>query len=595
MFGALLYLRLTSLRNLAVHRILRLRQPRYLVGAAVAAAYFYFVFARRPGFVGSTAASPAVDASVGLSVAAMICAVFCLVALIRIAYAWIAPAEKPGLRFSEAEISFLFPAPVSRKTLIHYRLLSSQAAILLTSVLIAFVFNRSGYLGGHRVFRALGWWVILSTFDLHVNGTKLTLARLRESGSHFVLWRITAVTAIVLYVVAVFWSAVGIVDDYAARNDFTPVGLNALVLKIFNAPLFHWLSLPFRIVLGPYFAMDARGFGIAMVPALLFLALHYAWVSNTGARFEEGSIELAEKRAAVRAAALRGEMPKLGNSRPKARSGPFPLPPMGPPETAFLWKNLLSMRSVIFSRRALIVVLAILVWMSLMLGPLLMARARRSGVDVFGPMIVVFSAMIAAYTVLLGPQIARQDLRNDLPNADLLKTYPIEGWRLALGELLAPTILLTVVLWATIIASAAAIDATGSIEWLTRGVRLTLAACLCSAAPLLCLIQLIVPNSIMVLLPAWYQASRSRAAGIEVFGQRLIFGIVQLFFALLVAVPAAGAAALVFFSSRWAVGISAGAILAAISVLTILAGEAAVGLWFLGERFEKFDLSTESR
>ena len=27
----------------------------------------------------------------------------------------------------------------------------------------------------------------------------------------------------------------------------------------------------------------------------------------------------------------------------------------------------------------------------------------------------------------------------------------------------------------------------------------------------------------------------------------------------------------------------------------ILLGEAAVGLWFLGERFERFDLSTESR
>jgi ABC-2 type transport system permease protein len=67
----------------------------------------------------------------------------CLVALIRIAYAWIAPAEKPGLRFSEAEIAFLFPAPITRKALIHFRLLSSQLAILFTSALIAVFFNRS--------------------------------------------------------------------------------------------------------------------------------------------------------------------------------------------------------------------------------------------------------------------------------------------------------------------------------------------------------------------------------------------------------------------------------------------------------------------
>jgi hypothetical protein len=30
-------------------------------------------------------------------------------------------------------------------------------------------------------------------------------------------------------------------------------------------------------------------------------------------------------------------------------------------------------------------------------------------------------------------------------------------------------------------------------------------------------------------------------------------------------------------------------------ILPILGGELAVGLWFLGERFEKFDLTAESR
>ena len=114
------------------------------------------------------------------------------------------------------------------------------------------------------------------------------------------------------------------------------------------------------------------------------------------------------------------------------------------------------------------------------------------------------------------------------------------------------------------------------------------------AAPLLLLIQLIVPNAILVLFPGWYQATRSaHRRGIEMFGQRLIFGIVQMLFALLVFVPAAGTAALVFFSSKWILGISPAAILATLAIVPMLGGEAAVGLWFLGERLSRFDLTVE--
>ncbi len=593
MFRALLYLRLHSLLNLAVQRVSRLRQPKYLIGTGAAVAYFWFFLIRRTYAPGPSSAIAAQAISgVGTAATALICAALCLLALGRIAFAWIAPADKPGLRFTEAEIAFLFPAPITRKALIHFRLLSAQFAILFTSVLIALFFNRSGYLGGHRAIRVVGWWVILSTFDLHLSGTNLALSRLREKYLHFRLIRLAVVTTIVLYAAAVFFSAFGrlraFASDFGGDHGMPEVLLGQLV----DAPAFHWLTLPFRIVLAPYFASGPREFLVAIVPALLVLALHYYWVSSSQARFEEGSIALAEKRAAVREAALRGELPQERPVKP-AKAGPFPLSEEGPPEIAFLWKNLLSMRNALFSRRVLIIFLMLMIWAAAALGPL--SRGSRSGGGVIAPIVVIFSAMIAAYAVLLGPQIARQDLRGDLANADILKTYPLEGWRLALGELLAPTLLLTVVLWCAIIACSAAFDAGGSLEWLTPGVRITVALSMASAAPFLCLIQLIVPNSIVVLLPGWYQSSRSRAGGIEMFGQRLVFGVVQLFFALLVAVPAAGAAALVIFCSKWVFGVGPSVVLAALAVLAILASEAVLGVWWLGERFEKFDLSAESR
>jgi hypothetical protein len=595
MVRALIFLRFTSLGNLVFHRIRRLRQPKYLIGAGVAVAYFYLVLGHRPGgpATGPAAALPgfAVGRMDGFSV---VCAFLCLLGTVRIAYAWIAPPEKPGLRFSEAEIAFLFPAPVTRRMLIHYRLLSSQLAILFTSVLMAFVFNRFGYLGGHRALRAIGWWVILSTFDLHVSGTNLALSSLRERSPRFLLWRLGALAAIVTYVVAVFWSAIGPVGGLLSGSGAAPELPGGFAQQLMASPAFAWLTLPFRIVFGPYGAAASyRGFALALAPALALLAAHYAWVSTSEARFEEGSIALAEKRAAVRAAAQRGEIPKIGGGGPRARSGPFPLAPTGLPEVAFLWKNLLSISSSLFSRRTLVLALAVLapVFVGLLQG----GRSQSLGGAAVRTLVLGLCAMFSAYTILLGPQLARQDLRNDLPNADILKTFPLEGWRLALGELLAPTAILTAVLWFLILASAAALGGGAGPEWLTAGVRLTIAVCLGLAAPLVCLIQLIVPNWIMVLVPGWYQASRSRTGGIETFGQRLMFSVIQLLFTLVVVVPAALAAGLVIFCSQWKFGVGPAVVLASLVVLPGLVGEAAVGLWLLGRRFEKFDLSAESR
>ena len=267
----------------------------------------------------------------------------------------------------------------------------------------------------------------------------------------------------------------------------------------------------------------------------------------------------------------------------------------GPPEIAFLWKNLLSMRSTLVNRRTVIVTLWIVVFAMISLRPVLARSHHGGGLSVFGPLLVILCGIVAVYTILLGPQIVRQDLRGDLANADILKTYPIEGWRLALGELLAPTAVLTLLLWACILVCACAIDPSGSMEWLSPVRRMTLAACLGIVAPFVCLLQLIVPNAIMLLLPDWYQAARTRGAGIELLGQRLIFGFAQLLMALVVAVPAVVAAGLIVFSAKTFVGMAGGMLVATAVVVGILAGEAAVGLWWLGSRFERFDLSAEIR
>jgi hypothetical protein len=253
------------------------------------------------------------------------------------------------------------------------------------------------------------------------------------------------------------------------------------------------------------------------------------------------------------------------------------------------------MRSSLLNRRTILLSIWVLICLSIMMRGILAGGSRAHQGNFYSAMTVAVCGIISVYTLLVGPQMARQDLRSDLPNLDILKTYPIEGWRLALGELLAPTAILTSVLWVCIVVCAFAIDPTGSLEWLTPATRFVAAVCLGVAAPFVCILQLMVPNTMMVLMPSWYQATRSRGGGIELMGQRMIFGVGQLVIAVFVAAPAALAAALIVFSSQWAVGAAAAMVLALLAVLVILGSELAVALWWLGERFTRIDLSTEMR
>jgi ABC-2 type transport system permease protein len=122
--------------------------------------------------------------------------------------------------------------------------------------------------------------------------------------------------------------------------------LAAYVTGQLNAGWLHWLLAPFRIVAGPLLAPNAAAFLAALGPALLVVVAHYFWVMSLEVSFEEGSIAQAEKRTQQLAARAGGASP-FAPAKPTARREPFVLKPAGRPEIAFLWKNLLSIGSVI--------------------------------------------------------------------------------------------------------------------------------------------------------------------------------------------------------------------------------------------------------
>jgi hypothetical protein len=587
MLGALLYLRLTSLKNLVLSRVRRLRQPKYLVGAIVGAAWFYFTFLRH-----FSAAAPRPRGALGPALPTFdltpALASFGALALLGIAmFAWALPTDKPGLAFTEAEAAFLFPAPISRRRLIHFKVLGAQVRILFSALIFTLISSRWSFLRGHALIHAAGWWVILSAVNLHLTGAALTVSRLVEGGVSVARRRTVVFGGVCLAAGATLVVTWRTAPEFSLPDHAGPGIFFDYVARLLDAGVLHWLLVPGKLLVGPFLAADTRAFLIALGPAGLLLVMHYLWVVRIETSFEEASIALAEKRAA-RLAQVRSGTFRLGSAPRKAGREPFRLASAGRPELAFLWKNLLSTRPYLNWRvwcGCAVVIVTVVPWVT-----------RQPDLKAITIGIAASAALLAGYTLLLGPQLARQDLRNDLPHSDILKTYPLAGWQVVLGGLLAPTAILTGLLWLALLAAACALEPHAvHLPWFSTGLRVSAGLALALVIPPLCVLQLLVPNAAALVFPAWFQATRQRGGGIDLMGQRVIFGIGQLLTMVLALLPAVLTAGTLIFITQWIIGLPAAVVLAAVAVLLVLAGEIWCALWWLGERFEKLDLSSELR
>jgi ABC-2 type transport system permease protein len=579
--GALLYLRVTSLRNAVVSRITRLKQPKYLVGAVVGVAYFYLVlfrrFTARPPTNGPLAQPVPVEELPNVAAAgAALLTVF-------VAFYWFWPRARAALTFSEAEIAFLFPAPIGRKTLIHFRTINAQLRILFTSLILALFSSRWNFVLGGAGIRIFGWWLILATLDLHSVGSSFAITRLVDRGVTSLRRQLLTITVAAL--------VLGLVLAAAWRGAHAPqpedLASPAAVLRYLESLLtsgpLSWLLLPATWVVRPLLATDAREFFAALGPALLIYVLHYAWVLRAEVSFEEASIAKAEKRAARRSAMQRDGTVRLGRTQRKARRAPFKLAAGGRPEIAFLWKNLLASASYLTPRTALIIAALIAVGSS---------WTMRLNLDVLRTTIGTLALVGMGYTLVFGPLIARQDLRLDLPNTDILKTYPLRGWQVVLGEVLAPVAIVSVLLWLLLLTAALTLQPPPNAA-LTLGLRTAAVLGVALLLPFVCAIQLLVMNAAVVLFPAWLPQGAGRGSGIDVLGQRIFF-LAGLFLATAGALlPAAIGAAVMFFSTLWIVGAPVAAALGAVGALAVLCVETGLGVAFIGRRFEGFDLSAE--
>lgn len=587
--GALLYLRAMTVMGIVRSRLRRLKQPKYLAGAVVGIAYFYFVLFRRAGSPPPGVVRSGPGAGVAQAVSPEMLVLFAGLGaaglFITLFLSWVIP-RRPALAFSEAEIAFLFPAPVSRRMLIHYRLLSSQLGLALTAVILSVLFRRGSGMGGTALTHAVGWWVILATINLHFTGSSFVTSKLLNPSITLPQRRniiIATAGVIVLALVAWGWSAISGPEMSDLLRPGTMVRyINA---QLDRGPLPWLLAIP-RLVIAPYLAVGTHAFIAALGPALLILVLHYFWVMQSEVAFEEATIARAEKRAARRRAVQQGDFRANGSAR-KAQREPFRLAGAGRPELAFLWKNMLS-TSAMFRPRGMLIVAGVVIAISLWI-------ANHPALVVARAIVVPMSIAFAVILLLLGSQFARQDLRSDLMNSDILKTYPLKGWQIVFGELLTPIAILTLLTWLLLFVAGLTFPYEGP-AWLTPGLRVAGLIGAAVLVPPFCTIQLLVPNAFTVIFPAWVQTvSNRREHGLEVLGQRIIFFAGQMLIIALALLPASIGAAIVFVVVQWLAGPIIALALGVTAAFALLAVVAWAGIQWLGERFERFDLSAELR
>jgi hypothetical protein len=103
-----------------------------------------------------------------------------------------------------------------------------------------------------------------------------------------------------------------------------------------------------------------------------------------------------------------------------------------------------------------------------------------------------------------------------------------------------------------------------------------------------------IPVSVgFVLFPGWFATGAGRPQGIEATGQRMLVGLAQLATLLMAAVPIALVAVPVFFGMQLLSGPRVAGLLAAVAATCVLAVEAALGVWWIGRRFEGLDAAEE--
>jgi hypothetical protein len=503
---------------------------------------------------------------------------------------WMAGADARALAFTPAELHLLFPAPVTRRGLVAYKLVRAQLAILANTVIWTVLLRGEGTeLASWR--RAVAVWLLFSVLHLHRLGAALLTAPPPPDARAAHGWRLAvrrgapavvlaAVAMAVIVPIAASASLLSVAWDSGIPAFLGTVGA-ALQARSADVAL-----APAQAALAPVFATDAGSWVVALGPALLVLVAHFLWVLRADAAVHETALVATERRVRRQARQRAGLGESDRDVAPEGDFDPAPtarrrwaprLSPVGPASLAIVWKNgVAALRATALTR--------VLALYGTIAAGLLAVSVRDERLA------ELVSVVVGVWLVLLliaGPLWIRFDLRLDLPHLAMLRAWPLAGREVVRAEVLASTLALTAaqigILLLLFVASLGAQSALGL--GLEQRVVAVVAAVL--GLPGVNLASQTVQNGAALMFPTWVRPA-SGPRGVEAMGMGLLSTTFALTLAgTLLALPGAAATALLW-ALRPSLGLWALVPAAALLTIGVVLEMRPVHAW-LGRVFERTD------
>jgi len=576
MIAAFLIVTLQTLKNRTISRIRRLKNPRYLLSAMAGAAYFYFMFLRRTTRHGKLPGIIIASSIPGTELALDVTSLIMLVLLIG---AWALPEQSGGLEFSEAEIQFLFAAPITRTQILLYKFMRGFTGIVITAIIMSVV--------GFRQAKGIGLLFMFGAFSAYNIMAALGRARLKQL--HIGALARIAIVAIIY--VGLSWFVTMQLKDADIGGALTRVGaknlgsVTAAVDSHFHSPFINTILFVPRTFASAVFPSDLVHLFVACATLVVLATLFLLIASRLNISFEESSIRYSNKRAQSREMQqqqLRGMTVTWRRAKPLFRLGDN-----ARPEVAFIWKNTISVLRM--SVRNILAIVLPLGLFGLVVSQLkLISVSDRLAMAGFATLI--FSGIL----LLLGPMMLKNDLRLDLPRFEVLKTYPLSGETIVAGEIAAPLTLLSaaqivfIVIGSTLLRFAtisSSLQIFATLEFAIIAIMFVIP---------ICAAQLLIQNAAVVYYPAWATPSKEDMKGFVATGQRMLVLICYLVvLSVMLLPPAAIFVPTFFFAGHYLKGTPVFAALATLVPVSVLIVEIYLALKLLGAQFESIDVSEE--
>jgi hypothetical protein len=338
-----------------------------------------------------------------------------------------------GVYFTPAEVNFLFPGPFGRRELLAYKILFTLMISLPSTLIMALFINVRSTSFAASFLGLLLLFTFMNLFSMAVNLIGVTIGAAAYSrGRRLILF------GVMIGAFWIAWQVGGSPLDWNLRELFPRV-VRTLTFQTVMTPL-RWF---FEVSLATQLWPDLIEYSLLSLFVLVVLT---GLVFALDAQYLE-TAAVSSARIYARLQRMRGRSTDGGGDSPgrKVRFGVPTLPwwgGLGP----ILWRQLTA---ALRGGVRLTLVLAILI--GILMAPILgqSAAADDGSPTPVVPMLIGVGVWL---TIVLSTVLAF-DFRGDVDRMAVLKTLPLPAWRLSLGQVMTPVLIMTSLHWLVLLAA----------------------------------------------------------------------------------------------------------------------------------------------